>query len=158
MRSLTRVAIVVAAAAVGLGLVYAGQRLHLDSHRVENRLSRGQSPIEIRINPEARVSASVTGAWPTAVSCGAPVEIPVEITNQGYVTARLEARLMNDPVTDATLDFHPEPLTGAPQETRMLRITLTKPGPTDLTIAFRSHNEVPDLGARDRIHILMHCQ
>jgi hypothetical protein len=29
---------------------------------------------------------------------------------------------------------------------------------TDLTIAFKAHNEVPDLGGRDRVHFLMRCQ
>jgi hypothetical protein len=55
------------------------------------------------------------------------------------------------------LEFHPEPLKGIVQELRTLRITLTRPGPTDIALAFRSHNNAPDLGGRDRIHFLMEC-
>ena len=40
---------------------------------------------------------------------------------------------------------------------RTLHITLARPGPTDLTIAIRARNEIPDLGGRDRVHFLMRC-
>ena len=32
------------------------------------------------------------------------------------------------------------------------------PGTVDLTVAFRTHNEIPDLGGRDRIHFLIVCR
>jgi hypothetical protein len=47
---------------------------------------------------------------------------------------------------------------GVPQELRKLYITLTKPGPADLTIAFKVHNAIFDLGGRDRFHFLIRCQ
>ena len=65
---------------------------------------------------------------------------------------------MGNTPAGVTLDFHPEPLKGVPEELRNLRITLTKPGLTDLTVAFRVHNEVPDLGGRDRVHFLFRCR
>jgi hypothetical protein len=48
-------------------------------------------------------------------------------------------------------------LQGVPEELRMLHLTLTKPGVTNLTIAFKAHNEIPDLGGRDRVHFLLRC-
>jgi hypothetical protein len=58
---------------------------------------------------------------------------------------------------NVNLDFEPSPLKGVPEEIRNLRITLKTPDPTDVTLAFKLVNETPDLGARDRIHFLMHC-
>jgi len=113
--------------------------------------------IEIIINPEARVSVSLSGALPAPARCGTPTEVAVKIVNQGFVTSRLVAQLVGDVPAGATLEFHPEPLLGVPNELRTLRIILTRPGPTDLTIVFKSHNDAPDLGGRDRVHFLMGC-
>jgi hypothetical protein len=112
-------------------------------------------PIVVTINPEGRVSAMVMGALPPPVAYGAPVELSVAVVNQGFSTGRLEARLVGSPVAAATLDFHPEALKGAPLERRTLRVTLTGGAPADLTIAFSLRNESPDLGGRDRIHMLL---
>jgi hypothetical protein len=115
----------------------------------------GDCPIVITINPEGRVSAQLVGAFPPPAAYGAPVELAVAVVNQGFSTGRLEARLVGSPAAAATLDFHPEALKGIPLERRSLRITLTGGAPTDLTIAFRLRNGSPDLGGRDRIHVLM---
>jgi hypothetical protein len=114
-------------------------------------------PIVVTINPEARVSAALAGPMPQAHP-GTPVDLPVKVVNLGFVTATLEAELVGDAVPGAALEFHPEPLKGLPVETRMLRLTLKAPGTVDLTMAFRTHNEIPDLGGRDRIHFLMVCR
>jgi hypothetical protein len=127
-----------------------------DEH-VHTTASRTDPPIQITINPEARVSVTLGGALPSPVACGRPATLSVRILNQGVVTSRLEVQLVAEPPAGATLEFHPAPLNGAPQEQRELRITLAKPGLTDLTIAFRAHNEAPDIGGRDRVHFLMHC-
>ena len=124
---------------------------------VHDATSPNAPPIIITINPEARVSAALAAALPPAVPCGKPAELSVKIVNQGFVTSRLEARFVGDVAAGATLDFYPEPLTGAREELRTLYIILTAPGPTDLTIAFRSHDNAPDLGGRDRIHFIMRC-
>ena len=129
-----------------------------DHHKMTEAPSPGDAPIQIKINPEARVSVTLGGALPPPVICGTPAELAVKIINQGFVTARLEARLVGEPPPDASIDFPPVPLKGVPEESRTLRITLTKPVPTDLTIAFRPHNDIGDLGGRDRIHLLMRCQ
>jgi hypothetical protein len=112
-------------------------------------------PIIVTINPEGRVSAAIVGALPPPAAYGAPVELAVAVVNHGFSTGRLEARLVGSPAAAATLDFHPEPLKGAPLERRTLRVTLTGGAPADLTIAFSLRNESPDLGGRDRIHMLL---
>jgi hypothetical protein len=86
------------------------------------------------------------------------VDLPVRIVNQGYATGRLEAKLVGEPAPSAVLDFHPDRLKGSPLEMRTLRITLTSSAPTDLTIAFRLSNQVPDEGGRNRVHLLMRPQ
>jgi len=115
----------------------------------------GDCPIVITINPEGRVSAMIMGALPPPVACGVPVELTVAVINQGFSTGKLEARLVGNPAAAATLDFHPDALKGAPLEKRSMKITLTGAAPTDLTIAFSLRNESPDLGGRDRIHMLL---
>lgn len=150
------IALVAALALPLSGHADEGNHMH-DHHQMMEAPSSGDAPIQIRINPEARVSATLGGALPPPTTCGTPVELAVKITNQGFITAGLEARLVGDPPEGARLDFHPEPLKGMPMELRTLRLTLTKPALTDLTIAFRPHNDVGDLGGRDRIHLLMRC-
>src|SRR5882762_5575370 len=139
-------------------LTCAGDDPHIHDHHGMEVASPDGPPIKITINPEARVSVALAGALPPPVVCGTAADFSVKIVNQGFVTARLEAELVGDPPPGVSLDFHPEPLKGVPEESRELRITLTKPGPTDLTIAFRAHNEIPDLGGRDRIHFLARCR
>jgi hypothetical protein len=128
-----------------------------DHHHEAGMVMPGDPPITITINPEARVSVALAGALPPPARCGTPAELTIKIVNRGFVTSRLEAAFVGDPPDGATLDFHPAPLTGAPQEFRMLHITLTKPVLTDLTISFKARNEAPDLGGRDRVHFLMRC-
>ena len=98
------------------------------------------SPIKITINPEARVSVTLGGALPPPVACGTPVVVSVKVVNQGFVTSRLEAELVGSAPAGASLQFHPAPLKGIPEELRELRITLVNPGLADLTIAFRSRS------------------
>jgi len=124
--------------------------------QAEWRLSRTPS-IELTINPEVRVSATFVGPLPPPVRCGTPAELTVKIINHGFVTSQLEAELVNSPPAYVALEFHPEPLKGIAEELRELRITLTKPLETDLTIAFRTKNGIPDLGGRDRVHFLIQC-
>jgi hypothetical protein len=114
-----------------------------------------EAPIVVTINPEGRVSVRLDAAIPSSVRPGTPVAWPVRVINQGYVTGVLLAELVGDPAPGAILDFNPERLKGSPLEMRTLRITLTRAAPTDLTLAFRLKNESPDLGGRDRVHVLI---
>ena len=125
--------------------------------KAQNKADPQEGPIQITINPEARVSVILAGSLPHPVPCGTAADFSVKILNQGFITSQLEAEFVGDTPEDINLDFHPEPLKGVREEFRHLRITLPRPDPTDLTIAFKAHNEVPDLGGRDRIHFVMHC-
>jgi hypothetical protein len=115
------------------------------------------APIRLTINPEARVSVAMTDVMPPPVSCGAVLDVPVDVVNQGFVTAPLDATLVGNAPKGITVTLDAEPLKGVPAETRMLHVTLTQPGLTDLTVAFRARNEIPDLGGRDRVHFLVKC-
>ncbi len=120
--------------------------------------SASTAPIRLTINPEARVSVEMVGTVPPAVRCGSALDLSVEVVNQGFVTAPLEAALVGTAPAGVTLYLDREPLTGVPTETRVLHVTLTQPGQTDLTVAFRARNEIPDLGGRDRVHFLAECR
>jgi hypothetical protein len=119
--------------------------------------ARSAEPIRVTINPEGRVSVVFLGPLPPPTVRGTPLALAVRIVNLGFITGRLEARLVGAPV-GSELEFAPEPLNGTPGEVRTLRLTLKNPGTTDLTIAFRIRNESPDLGGRDRIHLLIQCR
>jgi hypothetical protein len=127
-------------------------------HHEAQTISPNDLPIKITINPEERVSVVLAGALPKPAACGTAVDLPIRIVNQGFATVTLEARFVGDAPTGVALDFHPKPLKGVPEELRSLRITLSQPGPTDLTIAFKARHVIPDLGGRDRIHFLMNCK
>jgi hypothetical protein len=131
---------------------------HHDHQGMAAASAAGNAPFQITINPEARVSVVMAGPLPPSKPCAMGVDMPVTIRNQGFVTARLEAQLVGSVPPGTVLDFHPQPLTGAPQETRTLHLALATPGTADLTISFRAHNEMPDIGGRDRVHFLMRCQ
>jgi hypothetical protein len=132
---------------------------HTHDHRAMemDASSPNDPPIKITINPEERVSVALAGQLPPPAPCGIGTDLPVKIVNQGFVTAQLEAALVDNVPAGVTLDFHPAPLKGLPEELRAVRIVLAQPGPTDLTIAFKAHNEIADLGGRDRVHFLMSC-
>jgi len=134
-----------------------GMHNHPGMGAVSPNVSPNDPPIKITINPEARVSVVLAGASPSPAPCGKAVDWPVKIVNQGFVTSQLEAEIVGDVPPGVTLDFHPAPLKGVPEEVRVLHLTLAKPGVIDLTHAFRAHNEIPDLGGRDRVHFLLRC-
>ncbi len=132
--------------------------VHAQTHEhAHESVSPTDPPITITINPEARVSVTLAGALPPPVACGTAAEFRVKVINQGFVTSRLEAQFVGSTPVGAKLTVDPQPLKGVPEELRDLRITLTTPGPTDVTVSFRTHNNTPDLGGRDRVHFLMSC-
>jgi hypothetical protein len=118
----------------------------------------GGAPIMVTINPESRVLAMVAGPLPAAAPCAAGIAAPIEIVNQGFVTAPLEARLAGQRPPDAMLALDRTPLTGVREERRLLRIKLATPGQTDLTIVFGTRNEIPDSGGHDTIHFIAECR
>ena len=150
MRNIAAIALFIALPA----LVCAQKSEHADEHY---EASHNEAPIMITINPEARVRVALGGALPQPVSCGTAANLAVRIVNQSFTTSRLEAQFVGDVPEGVSLDFRPAPLKGVREESRNLRITLTNPDPTDLTVAFKAHNGLPDLGGRDRVHFVMRC-
>lgn len=140
---------------IALPALICGQRSeHPDQHYLA---SQNKTPIIITINPEARVSAALGGALPEPVSCGTAADLTIRVLNQSFATFRLEAQFVDDVPAGVSLDFRPAPLKGVREEFRNLRITLTNPDATDLTVAFKAHNVPPDLGGRNRVHFVMRC-
>jgi hypothetical protein len=137
----------------------ADQKQHVQGHRETEATSLSKNPeITITINPESRIRVVLGNKSPALTPCGIVTDLPVRIVNQGFVTASLEANLVGNAPVSVALDFPPKPLKGTPEELRNLLITLTEPGPTDLTIAFRFKHQIPNLGGRDRIHLLVNCE
>jgi hypothetical protein len=120
-------------------------------------MSSRHAPIEISINPEARVSVALAAPIPAHNACRRPVILPVKVLNDSFITAQLEARLVENVPSGVMLDFRPAPLSGKPEDWRQLAITLMEPGTKDLTISFKVRNDIPDLGRRDRVHFLISC-
>ena len=118
----------------------------------------GDPPITVTINPEARISVAIAGALPAPGSCGVPVDLALRIVNQGFVTAPLEAALVDTVPAGVTLALPPEPLKGQAEELRKLQVLLTRPGTADLTIAFAIHHQLSDFSGLDRVHFLLRCQ
>ena len=151
-----RTTIIFAAVLFG-SMVYAEKHDPLHASPRMEAILPGDAPIKITINPEARVSVSLGGELPPPPPCGAAMELRVAIVNQAVVTAPLQATLVGYVPPGIRLDLQDDPLKGIAEEVRILRVTLRKPEPTDLTISFRARNDIPDLGGRDRIHLLLRC-
>jgi hypothetical protein len=132
-----------------------GERAH-DHHKTETSPAT-EPAINIIINPEARLSVVLGASFPAPAPCGTATEMTVKIVNQGFLTSQLEAQMVGEAPAGVTIEFRPEPLKGVPEEVRKLSIVVSKPGPTDLTIAFRPQVEFLDLGGRNQIHFLIHC-
>jgi len=136
----------------------AAEHQHVHDLPAADAAAATEAMIVVTVNPEARVSAALAGVWPPRMACGKPVELPVKILNQAFLTARLEARLVGQLPAGVALEFDRRPLSGAPEELRTLRIALPIAAAVDLTVAFRAPAEIPDLGGRDRVHFVLRCQ
>lgn len=157
MRS--RLAMLVAVTGV-MALALPAQPADMDHHHHAAHalpMSVRHAPIEISINPEARVSVALGTPIPIRNPCRRPITLPVKIMNDSFITANLEARLVGNVPEGLTLDFRPVPLSGKQEDWRTLTITLAEPGTKDVTISFKAHNDIPDLGGRDRVHFLISC-
>ena len=64
--------------------------------KAENKIAPQEAPIQITINPEARVSVALTGTLPASGSLRSAADFSVKILNQGFITSRLEAEFVGD--------------------------------------------------------------
>ena len=140
-----------------IALAHAQDEGHLHDHHARDSSAVTEAPINITVNPEVRVSVTRGGKLPPAAPCGEAIEIPVKIVNQGFLTAPLQATLVDSDPGEVSVEFVEVPLKGTREEHRVLRVVLQKPGTLDVTIAFRAKNDISDLGGRDRIHLLLWC-
>jgi uncharacterized membrane protein len=152
---------VTVASLLWLALAQAQHEVHSEGdHTNANEVnsSSNVAAINIMINPEARISVS-RGTLPLpAVACGHTMQLPVKISNQGFVTAPLQVTLVNSIPEGVDLKFTSESLKGISEEIRILKVTLTKPEPVDITLSFRAENDIPDLGGGNRIHLMLRCK
>jgi hypothetical protein len=86
-----------------------------------------------------------------------PVDLLVRIVNDGFLTAPLEATLVDSIPGGTVVELSDKPLTGLREETRVLRLTVSVRTTADFTIAFRTRHNVSDLGGRDRILFVALC-
>src|SRR4051812_41557065 len=123
-----------------LSSVSVAQAQHDDhsQHHPDGNALANEAPIRITINPEARVSVTRGGELPPAVVCGESLEFAVHIVNAGFLTAPLRVSLVDPESGLVSLKFAEKPLTGAPEEWRILGVALAQSGPLDITIAFRA--------------------
>lgn len=108
---------------------------HHDHHVVETRKST-DPPIKITINPEARVSVVRGGSLPPVKACGEAIELPVKITNQGFVTASLRASIVGDGGRHISVHMDGAKLSGKAEDNWTLHLIPIGPGLVDVTIAF----------------------
>lgn len=117
-----------------------------------------RAPIEITINPEARVSVALADALPTTIPCGTPELINVLVMNHGFATSSLHASLLEPTPSGVILTMPAVKLTGQREQSFVLALSMTKAGLSDVTISFAMKNEPTDLGGRDRVHFVMRCR
>jgi hypothetical protein len=131
---------------------HRGQLEEID-HILANR-----APIEVTINPEARVSVRRTGATLPKFHCGTPTPILIRVVNQAFVTSNLGVRL-RDMSPTTLVNFQPiQPrLAGASLEYRVLLISLTQPRYADITLRFDAGAATEDLGNRSTTSVLVRC-
>jgi hypothetical protein len=112
----------------------------------------------VTINPEARVSAKLTGPVPPPPHCGAPLILPVRIVNKGFVTSRLQTRLVADSPAGIALYFDAAHLRGTATETRELRIVPVSQASADVTIAFYTLDDTTAGQSGNSVHLLVRCR
>lgn len=124
-------------------------------HDSVRRQTGTKAHIVIEVNPEVRVNVRRGGKRVPDVATDGSVVLDIEIVNDGFLTAALEARLVDSVPCGVELEFLPHPLQGVSHERRTLRIVLKNTEPVDVTIAFHTQNAGREKGGRDRLHFYL---
>lgn len=111
--------------------------------------------LALAVNPESRVYATVEDHAIFTATRHETLWIEVAVANSGYVTAPVAVSLIAPADGSATLIWSGSPLSGSSREVRSLGIITKVTGLIDLTITFSLPSEPPDLGGRDRVHLLV---
>jgi hypothetical protein len=116
-------------------------------------------PIEVTINPEARISARRTGAPLPAAQCGTYSTWLIRIVNEGYVTAPLFVHVTANPATSAvTLRNTQTNLTGGDLEYRPLSLRIEASQPIEVVFLFSAVEGATQLGRQPRLPVLVTCR
>lgn len=123
-----------------------------------DRLAASKATIEVTINPEARVSASRTGARLPSFTCGIAEPLLIRIVNAGHVSSVLNAHLLEEStpgkVSVGPISPH---LSGASVEYRLLMLTINSLQPRDLSISIDAGAGTDDLSLRSQFSLLLRC-
>lgn len=112
--------------------------------------------ITLAVNPEARIYASLHEPAVRRIRPNTACDIPVAIQNTGLVTASVEATLLEPSDGSVQLRWNARPLSGDETEVRSLGIVTPRAGFLEVTVSFCFPFELPDLGGRDRIRLVLH--
>lgn len=122
-----------------------------------DQLLQTKAPIEISINPEARVSVKRTAAMVPDLSCDKPSPWLVRVVNQGFVTSSLNVFTDDQSIEKlAAIEIGKKRLTGSAVEYRILSMKLSSQ-PVGATLRFNAGNDTYDLGNRSRLSLLLRC-
>jgi len=116
-----------------------------------------RAPLQVTINPEARVSVVHTTSPPPHLSCGRAAPWLVRLVNQGRVTSALKATVLGDEAGLVHVRQAIDRLAGASVEYRVLTMTVTTTKPLDVTIAFDVGRGTDDLALRSQLSLLVRC-
>ncbi len=109
----------------------------------------------VTINPEGRVEAARTDLKVDRLRPDAWAEIPVSVTNQGYVTGPLQLRWSSVPGVE--VDAPDMELTGAPSQQTRFRVRLAEPGAADLTLRFWAIGALGGLANKNTAYLYLRC-
>ena len=110
--------------------------------------------IIVKINPEARISASWSGPLPQPTACTVPASLRLQIINQAMITSPLLAVVV-EPESGVSIDMENGPLAGGDVESRTIKVT-AKHDMTDVTIMFVTAATAGD-GEGAPVHFLFRC-
>src|SRR5690349_300558 len=90
----------------------------------DHRDARIDRAVTLTINPEARISVTRDDRMAFPSTCKREVSFRVHVVNQGYVTERIVASLIDPAPKSVSVKFSAEPLKGIRNEYRILGVTL----------------------------------
>jgi hypothetical protein len=124
-----------------------------------DQLLQKKAVIEVTINPEARVSIGRTQVPLTMPQCEKSAVWLIRIVNQGFVSARLNFRILAAPPANLVILEPVTPrLTGAAVEYRALHFRVNETRQMDITLGVDAGPATSDIGERARLPVLLQCR
>ena len=110
----------------------------------------------VTINPEARVEVQRTGNQIAPLAVGEWADIPLLISNEGYVTGSLQ--ILTVSVDGVEVDAPLTELTGLPTQEAAFRVRLVEPGAVDLTFRFWALGALGGLANKNTSHLYIRSE